>query len=58
MRLLDPENLSRFRLLEAAPLDEAVNLQGKLGLQQFLFGMRQAEVGEEISTASFHSRSS
>ena len=58
MRLLDAENLSGFRLLEAAPFDEALDRQGKLGLQQFLFGMRQAEVGEDISTAFFYSRSS
>ena len=58
MRLPDAENLSGFRLLEAAPLDEAVDLQGELGLQQFLFGMRQTEVGEDISTAFFYSQSS
>jgi hypothetical protein len=56
MRLLDAENLSGFRLLEAAPLDEAVDLQSELGLQQFPFGMRRAEVGEDISTAFLYSR--
>lgn len=33
VRLLDAENLSRFRLLEAASLDEAVDLQREPGLQ-------------------------
>ena len=32
VRLLDAENLSRFRLLEAALLDEAVDLQSEFGL--------------------------
>ena len=58
MRLLDAKNLPGFSLLEVAPLDQAVDLQGELGLQRLLFGMRQAEVGEDISTAFFYSRSS
>jgi hypothetical protein len=33
VRLLDAENLSRFRLLEAALLDQAVDLQGEFSLQ-------------------------
>src|ERR1700690_220531 len=33
VRLLDAENLSGFRLLEPALLDEAVDLQGEPGLQ-------------------------
>jgi hypothetical protein len=32
VRLMDAENLSGLRLLEAASLDEAVDLQGELGL--------------------------
>jgi hypothetical protein len=30
--MLDAENPSGFRLLEAAPLDESVDLQSELGL--------------------------
>ena len=51
MRLFDAEDLASFGLLEAAFFDEAVNLQGKLGFQEFLFGMRETEVGKNISTA-------
>ena len=40
VRLPYTENLSRFRLLEAALLDEAVDLEGELGLQEFLLRMR------------------
>ena len=50
MRLLDAEDLASFGLLEAAFLDEAINLERKLGLQEFLFGMGETEVGKNIST--------
>jgi len=58
VRLLDAENLSRVRLLEAASLDEAVDLQGEFGLQQFLLRMGQAKVGENIAAAFFCPRCS
>jgi hypothetical protein len=54
VRLFDAEDLASFRLLEAALLDEAVNLQGKLGFQEFLFGMRETEVCKNVSGAFFH----
>jgi hypothetical protein len=56
--LLDAENLSRFRLLEAAALDEAVDLQGKFRFQQLPLRMRQAKVGENISAAFLCARCS
>lgn len=53
MRLLDAEDLASFGLLEAAFFDEAINLERKLGLQKFLLGMGETEVGKNISTAFF-----
>jgi len=55
MRLLDTEDNSRFSLLEAALLDEAVNLQSELGFQKLLFWMGKTEVGEDISDAFLRS---
>jgi hypothetical protein len=54
VRLLDAEDLAGIGLLEAALFDEAVNLQRKLGFQEFLFGMGEAEVGKNVSAAFFH----
>ena len=53
MRLLDAEDLASFCLLEATFFDEAINLQRELGLQEFLLGMGETEVGKNISTAFF-----
>ncbi len=49
VRLLDAENLAGFDLLEAAFLDEAVNLERKPGFQEFLFGMGETEVGKDVA---------
>jgi len=53
MRLLDAEDLASFCLLEATFSNEAINLERKLGLQEFLLGMGETEVGKNISTAFF-----
>jgi hypothetical protein len=54
VRLLDPEDLASFGLLKASTFNEAVNLQGKLGLQELLFGTGETKVGKNISAAFFH----
>jgi hypothetical protein len=53
VRLLDTEDLTGFGLLEAALLDDAVDLESKLGLQELLFGMGETEVGKNISATFF-----
>ena len=53
VRLLDGEDLASFGLLEAAFSKEAINLERKLCLQEFLLGMGETEVGKNISTAFF-----
>ena len=55
VRLLDAEDLAGIGLLEAAFLDEAVDLEGKLGLQELLLGIRETKVGKNVSAAFFHS---
>src|SRR3981189_3992576 len=48
MRLLDAEDLASFCLLEATLSNEAINLERKLGLQEFLLGMGEPEVAKNI----------
>jgi hypothetical protein len=58
VRLLDAEELARLRLGQPARLDDLVDLQREPCLQKLLFGIGQAEVGENIAGAFFHSDSS
>ena len=51
MGLLDAEDLARFRLGQAALPDVAIDLQGELCLQELLFRVGQAEVGEDVAGA-------
>ena len=52
VRLPDAQDFPRLRLLQAALLDQPVNLQRQLGFQQFLLGVGKAEVGKNISATS------
>jgi len=49
--LLDAEDSPCLHLSEAALLDEAVNLEREAGFQQFLFGVREPEISEDVSAA-------
>jgi hypothetical protein len=51
LRLAYAEDFGDGGLGHAAVLEEGVDLQGELGLEQFLFGMGQAEVGEDVAGA-------
>jgi len=53
VRLLDAEDLASFGLLEAAFSKEAINLERKLCLQEFLLGMGETRSAKNISTAFF-----
>jgi hypothetical protein len=49
VRLLDAEDFSCIRLLEAPRLNEPVNLQCEPRFPKLLLRMREAEIGENIS---------
>lgn len=54
LRLLHAENLGNLDLGHAAVLEDGVNLQGELRLEQFLFGIGQAQVRKDVSAALGH----
>ncbi len=51
MRLLDAEDFAGLGLGKAALLDEAVNLQGKAGLDLLALGIGKAEVSKNVAGA-------
>jgi hypothetical protein len=51
LQLRDAQDPPGLRLRQPARLDVAVDLQRQSGLEQFLFRMRQAKVGEHIAAA-------
>jgi len=57
VRLLDAEYLAGLGLCNAELPDEAVDLQCKLGLQEFLIGAQQNEIGKNVSAQIFSLRS-
>ena len=55
--LLDAQDFSSIRLLEAPRLNETVNLQCKPRFHKLLLRMREAEIGENISATFFATHS-
>jgi hypothetical protein len=53
LRLRCAQQFAGFALRQPALLDQFVNLHGQLRLQHLLLGIRQAEIGEDISAAFF-----
>jgi hypothetical protein len=51
LRLPHAENFGDLNLCHAAVLQDRVDLQGKLGLEQLLFGIRKAQVCKDVSAA-------
>src|ERR1700746_1998754 len=51
LRLPHAENFGYLNLCHAAVLQDRVDLQGKLGLEQLLFGIRKAQVCKDVSAA-------
>jgi len=51
LRLPRAENFGDLNLCHAAVLQDRVDLQGKLGLEQLLFGIREAQVCKDVSAA-------
>ena len=49
--LLDAEDFGDFDLGQVAVLEDGIDLEGELGLEQFLLGIGEAEVGEDVSAA-------
>jgi hypothetical protein len=54
--LLNAENFGEFDLGQAAVLEDGIDLQGKLGFEQFLFGIGETEVSEDVATAFRYAR--
>lgn len=53
LRLVDSQNFGGFFLGEPALPDEDGDLVGQFGFGERLFGVRQAEIGEDISAADY-----
>lgn len=53
VRLADAKDSASFGLGEAAAADDAVDLQGEPGADEFALRVGQAEVGEDIAGAQF-----
>lgn len=51
LRLLDAESFGELDLGLAASFQERIDLQGELGLDQFLLRIGEAEIGEDVSAA-------
>ena len=51
LRLPHAENFGDLNLGHAAVLQDRVDLQGKVGLEQLLLGIRKAQVCKEVSAA-------
>lgn len=51
LRLPHAENLGDLDLRHAAVLQNRIDLEGKLGLEQFLFGIGKAQVCKDVSAA-------
>jgi len=49
--LLDAEDFGDFDLGQAAVLEDGIDLQGELGFEELLFGIGEAEIGEDVAAA-------
>jgi hypothetical protein len=51
LRLLHAEDFGDFDLCHAAVLEDGIDLQGEVGLEEFLLGIGKAKVCEDVSAA-------
>lgn len=56
LRLLHAENFGDLDLSHAAILEDCIDLQSKLRLEQFLFGIWKAKVCKDVSAALRYAR--
>jgi len=54
LRLLNAENFGELDLGHAAGFEDGIDLQGELGLEQFLLGIGETKVREDVAAAFRH----